>query len=280
MKITVWGARGSIPVSGPDYIRYGGDTTCACLETDAGDIVILDAGSGLRALGNTLLDKGHTTFHFVLTHAHWDHVLGFPFFKPLYHRDTTIYVHGCTFAQDSIRTFLRTVMQPPFFPVNLDDVHAQLSFDDECGPEFAVAGLNCRSIPLSHPNYGYGFRLSEGDRSLGFLPDNELSYVHPGGKTFEEYVEFLSGADVLVHDAEYLPEEYERFSRGWGHSMYLDTVRLAVEARVDRLVMWHLNQDRADDKVDEMAESARRAADDAGSGVTCIMARTGLELKI
>jgi phosphoribosyl 1,2-cyclic phosphodiesterase len=280
MKLTVWGARGSIPVSGPEYDRYGGDTTCVCLETNAGETVILDAGTGLRPLGNVLLKEGKKTFHFVLSHAHWDHLLGFPFFKPLYRDGVTIHIHGCTYAQQSIRTFLSEVMQPPFFPVTLDDVHAELLFDNECRPEFSVASMCCESIPLSHPNNGYGFRFTEGEKSFAFFPDNELTYAHSGGKTFGEYVSFVRGVDVLLHDAEYLPEEYEDFSRGWGHSVFSDTVKLAVDAEVKRLLMWHLNQDRVDDDVDMLIELAEHAASEAGRDDLCMMARTGLVLDV
>lgn len=279
MKVTVWGARGSIPVSGPEYVRYGGDTTCLQVDTEGGDVVILDAGSGLRALGNVLIQKNHDVFHFLLSHAHWDHLLGLPFFKPLYREGVTIHFHGCTFAQQSIRTILSRLMEPPFFPVKLDDVGARLVFDEECKPEFPVAGLWCRSIPLSHPNGGYGFRLLERDRSLAFFPDNELSHLHPGGKTFNEYVDFVFGTELLIHDAEYLPSEYDRFSRGWGHSVYLDTVRLAIAAEVDRLMLWHLNQDRSDDAVDEILESAVATAK-VGSNVECLMARSGFTVEV
>jgi len=280
MKLTVWGARGSIPVSGAEFDRYGGDTTCVCLETNAGDTVILDAGTGLRPLGNLLLREDRKTFHFVLSHAHWDHLLGFPFFKPLYRDGVTIHIHGCTYAQQSIRTFLSEVMQPPFFPVTLDDVHADLLFDNECRPEFSVANLRCDSIPLSHPNNGYGFRFTEGEKSFAFFPDNEFTYAHPGGKTFEEYVAFLRGVDVLIHDAEYLPEEYEEYSRGWGHSVYVDTVKLAVEAEAKRLLLWHLNQDRVDADVDTLAELADKEAAEAGRDELCTVAHAGLVVDI
>jgi len=280
MKLTVWGARGSIPVSGAQFDRYGGDTTCVCLDTNAGDMVILDAGTGLRPLGNKVLKENRDTFHFVLSHAHWDHLLGFPFFKPLYRDGVTIHIHGCTYAQQSIRTFLSEVMQPPFFPVTLEDVHADLVFDHECRPEFSVGSLCCESIPLSHPNNGYGFRFAEGDKSFAFFPDNEFTFAHPGGKTFEDYVAFVRGVDVLIHDAEYLPEEYESYSRGWGHSVYADAVRLAVAAEVQHLLLWHLNEDRVDDDVDALAELAVQAAKEAGRGDLCTVARTGLVIDV
>jgi len=280
MELKVWGARGSIPVSGPEYVRYGGDTTCAELRTDDGRMVILDAGSGLRPLGIRVLEDGLEDIHFLLTHAHWDHLMGFPFFKPLYRKGVRIHFHGCTYAQESVRTFLAATMRPPFFPVNLDDVQATLVFDEECGLDFPLLGMTCRSILLNHPNMGYGFRLTEGDRSVAFFPDNELSFAHPEGGSFEDYREFVRGVDLLVHDAEYTPEEYEAFSRGWGHSIYRDTVRLAAEAEVDRLLLWHLNQERTDDQADGLLEAARARATELGSDVECLMASTGLELTV
>ena len=122
MKITVWGARGSIPVSGPQYVRYGGDTTCVEVESNDGTIIILDAGTGIRCLGNKYIKAPQgelQPMHLLLTHAHWDHVMGFGFFKPIYRKDCVISLHGCSCAQESIRTFLERTMQPPFFPVDL-----------------------------------------------------------------------------------------------------------------------------------------------------------------
>jgi len=276
MKITVWGARGSIPVSGPEYIRYGGDTTCVEVETSSGKQIILDAGSGIRALGNKAMAEKRKEFYFLMTHSHWDHLLGFPFFKPLYHSSCTLQFYGCTFAQESIRTILKETMRPPFFPVDLHDAGANLEFHIRCDLEFEMAGINCRSFPLCHPNQGYGFILSENDKKLGFFPDNEPGFDHQGGRSRADYVEFFKGVDILIHDAEYLPEEYENFSKGWGHSVHLDTVRIAMDAGVKRLVMWHINQDRTDVEVDAMLEGARRLIKEAGSNMRCDVAHTGM----
>lgn len=280
MKLTVWGARGSIAVSGRQYLAYGGDTTCIEIETADGEIIILDAGTGLRALGNKLMQEQRKDFHFLLSHAHWDHILGFPFFRPLYQKGTTFSFHGCTFTQQTVAGFLRETMHAPFFPVDLRMVAANLHFDHECGEEFEIGGLQCTSIPLNHPNGGFGFRLTEGGRSVVLFPDNELTFPHPRGKRFDDYSAFAAGADLLVHDAEYLPEEYEKLTRGWGHSIFRDTVRLGLEAEVGRLVLWHLNQDRTDDKVDEMAQAAQGMVKDAGADMPCEFARTGLEITI
>jgi hypothetical protein len=170
-------------------------------------------------------------------------------------------------------------MRAPFFPVDLDDVAAELRFDDQCLEGFDFAGLACRSIPLSHPNNGYGFRLAEGGRSVGLFPDNELSYFHRGGRPAVAYRDFVSGVDLLLHDGEYLAEEYPAF-RGWGHSAFPDTVDLALDARVGRLLLWHLNQDRDDAGVDALAAAARARVAAAGSTVACEVARTGLVLDV
>jgi ribonuclease BN (tRNA processing enzyme) len=267
-------------VSGAEYLKYGGDTTCLELRTAAGETVILDAGTGLRALGNQILRDGRETVHFLFTHAHWDHLIGFPFFKPLYRKNVTIHVHGCWHAQISVRNMLRDTMLAPHFPVRIDDVAARLVFDEQPQPDLRGAGLLCQSIPLSHPNGGCGFRLAEASRSLAFFPDNEFTCPHPGGKSFDDYVSFLRNVDVLVHDGEYLPEEYARFARGFGHSVYGDTVRLAVQAGAGRLLLWHLNQDRPDHAVDAMAESAQQMARDARSNLPCIVAHTGLSMEV
>ncbi|MBI4677046.1 MAG: MBL fold metallo-hydrolase [Elusimicrobia bacterium] len=280
MRITVWGARGSVPVSGPEYVRYGGDTTCVEVETAKGDTIILDGGNGIRPLGNKALAGKQRDFHIMLSHAHWDHLLGFPFFKPLYRKDSTLLFTGCTHAQQSVKVFLQKTMRAPFFPVDLQEVAANLVFKEECPEDFDVAGLRVKSLPLSHPNNGYGFIINEGRKKFAFFPDNELAYRHPGGKDFKDYAKFLRGVDVLIHDGEFLPKEYEKCTRGWGHSMFLDAVRLAVEAGVKHLVLWHLNQDRSDEAVDAMLDDARRMAAKAGNGLEVDMGRAGLVIDL
>ncbi len=280
MKLTIWGARGSIPVSGPEYVEYGGDTTCIEIETADGAAVVFDAGSGLRGLGNKLMAEGRREVHFLLSHAHWDHLLGFPFFKPLYQPGVVIRFHGCTYAQQSVRAILKETMRAPFFPVEFDDVAAELRFDDECLEQFDLAGMECHSIPLSHPNNGYGFRVTEHGRSLALFPDNELTYLHRGGRRAVDYRDFVSGVDLLIHDGEYLPEEYQQSFRGWGHSVFTDTVDLALDARVGQLVLWHLNQDRDDAGVTAMARAARERIAAAGETLACEVARTGRVLEL
>jgi phosphoribosyl 1,2-cyclic phosphodiesterase len=281
MEITVWGARGSVPVSGPEYVRHGGDTTCVEVRTKTGEIIILDAGTGIRSLGNRILREDHPSrdIHLFLTHAHWDHIMGFPFFRPLYRKGFRLHLQGCSSAQESIHAFLEETMRPPFFPISLKEVGAGLQFSVVCAEEFEVGGVRIASFPLNHPNQGVGFRLTEGDRRFAFFPDNELTFEHPGGKSFDEYAAFVEGVDLLVHDAEYRRDEYERLTRSWGHSVFLDTVRLAAKAGARTLLLWHLNQDRTDGEVDAMVREAR-AARPGGSELDVEAAATGMVVRL
>ena len=142
MRIRCWGARGSIPVSGPEYLRYGGDTTCLELWNRSGDVIVVDAGSGIRRLGKQLLTEETRRVRMLFTHAHWDHLLGFPFFGPLYRDSWRIEVFGCPCAQSSIQEMISQTMSPPNFPVPLEDVHAEVVFHADCEETFSVGGLS------------------------------------------------------------------------------------------------------------------------------------------
>jgi len=279
MLIRCWGARGSIPVSGREYVTYGGDTTCMEIRTAGDDIIIIDCGNGIRRLGNRLLQEKRHEYSLILTHAHWDHINGFPFFKPLYFSATKISVHGCAFAQKSIRDILSKTMEAPFFPVDLSSVKATLTFSDSCGVPLTIGSLHVEPINLSHPNMGYGYKFSETNRTFVFLTDNELEHQHPKGRNYDEYLAFCRGADLLIHDAEYTDEEYVK-TRGWGHSRYRTAVRLALEAGVGRLGLFHHNQDRPDQGMDAILEDCRRIIAEQGSSLDCFALTQESELTL
>ena len=268
MFIRCWGCRGSIPVSGADYLRHGGDTTCLEIRTADDRIIIIDCGSGIRRLGKLLLAEQRTAFSILFTHAQSDHIGSFPFFRPIYSSRTSIDFYGCPFTQDSIRAFVSRTMEPPFFPISIDDVRGTFTFHDICGEEFAIGSLAVQPITLNHPNGGLGYRFTEGGKSFVFLTDNELGSPHPGGLPFEDYRDFAAGADLLVHDAEYTEAEYVR-TRGWGHSHYRQALELALAAGVGRFGLFHHNQDRTDDELDEMVTDCRRIIAGRGSSMEC-----------
>jgi len=268
MKITCWGARGSIPVSGKEYLKYGGDTTCLEIRSAAGDVVVVDCGSGVRRLGNRLVEEKLRRFTILFTHSHWDHILGFPFLKPVYDSKTKIDFHGCPFAQKSIQTVIAKIMEPPQFPVNLGAIRAQLAFNEPCLSGFKIGSLKVTPIILSHPNQGLGYKFQENGSAFVFLTDNELRYRHPGGCAYEEYAAFCSGAEVLIHDAEFTDEDYRR-TKTWGHSTSAQAVGLALETKVERFGLFHHNQDRPDSEVDAMVADCRRLAGEKGSLLGC-----------
>lgn len=257
MLIRCWGARGSIPVSGNNYVRYGGDTACIEVRTKRDSIVIIDAGTGIRRLGNRLLDEKRFDYTMIFTHVHWDHIIGLPFFRPMFLKDTRLSIFGCPFHFSSFRETISPIMKMPYFPVNIENVKAKITYKDFCEGAMKIDGMTITPIALSHPNGGMGFRFEEDGVSFVYLTDNELGYRHPGGLKYNDYVAFSKDADLLVHDAEYLPEEYKA-TKKWGHSIYTDALRLALDAGALRLGLFHHNQDRTDEEVDRIVEACRK----------------------
>jgi ribonuclease BN (tRNA processing enzyme) len=263
MKIRCWGARGSIPVSGPEYVTYGGDTTCIEIRSREDDLIIIDAGSGIRRLGSLLVQEKRDQISMVFTHAHWDHILGFPFFKPAYRKGTAIQMFGCPQAQASIQEMISRTMEAPYFPVNFQDLQADISYHEACEGSIPIKSMTVVPIPLSHPNQGFGYKFAENGKSFVFLTDNELGFQHPGGLAFRDYVQFSRGADFLIHDAEFTAEEY-RHTRTWGHSVYTEALRLALEAKVGTFGIFHHNQERSDSSLEELVQDCRRIVAERG----------------
>ena len=267
MQIRCWGSRGSVAVSGKEYLKYGGDTTCVEIESADGDLIIIDAGTGIRGLGNKIIkEAGERTIHLLFTHSHWDHLSGFPFFKPIYSAKSNIKIYGPRATQDSLKSIISRTMEAPYFPVEFADVGASLEFLEKYNLSFNIGPICIDSIPLSHTNPGVGYRLKEAGKSFVFLTDNELTLKHPEGRDFADYVEFSKGADLLFHDAEFLPEEY-KLTKGWGHSVYLDALKMAMDAGARSFGMFHLNQDRYDDQADEMLDDCKRIINENGNNL-------------
>ena len=279
MIIRCWGARGSIPVSGKQYLHYGGNTTCLEIRTKNNDILIVDAGSGIRELGNLLLSENRHTYTILMTHAHWDHIMGFPFFKPIYSRKTTLNIWGCPFAQASIKDMLVRVMEAPNFPVNFDAIHAKISYQETCVEHYTLGSMIITPIALSHPNQGTGYKFEEDGKCFVFLTDNELGYKHEGGLDYQDYLEFSRGADLLFHDAEYKEEEYKN-TRGWGHSIFTDALNLALDAGVKKIGLFHHNQERIDDEVDTIVNDCREVINKSGKNMECFAVGQSMEFKL
>jgi len=279
MVIKCWGSRGSIPVSGKEYFKYGGDTTCIEIRTKSGDIIIIDAGTGIRRLGNALMKDNQTKYHLLFTHAHWDHVMGFPYFKPLYSKDAELLVHKCPFHSEFVNKILTLVMAPPNFPVRYTDLKAKIEYIEACPTEFEIGSVRITPIPLSHPNSGSGFKFVEDGKSFVFLTDNELGFIHQGGLPKKNYVEFSVGADLLIHDAEYTPKEYKT-SIDWGHSTYTDALELAFESGVKKLGLFHINQERTDKQMDQIVRKCKKIISEKRKKLKCVAVRCNTVFKL
>ncbi len=268
MKIKCWGTRGGIPVSGNMYNKYGGDSTCFEVRTDENDVIIVDAGTGIRRLGSSLPDEGLYHYHLLLTHVHWDHIMGFPFFKPIYMPQSHIEIYGCPYIKVPVKKIVANSMESPYFPVEFNALACNFTFHDTCGDSFMIGKTEVNTISISHPNQGVGYKFMNNGHTFVFLTDNELSFSHEGGLNIRKYVEFCSGADILMHDAEFTVEEY-KMTKMWGHSVYEDVLDLGIKAGVKKLGLIHHNQSRSDEELDRIVIKCRKYIQDKGSSMEC-----------
>ena len=215
----------------------------------------------------------------IFTHAHWDHIMGFPFFKPLYFKKTRMTMLGCPFAQSSVKHMISKIMAPPNFPVNFEDAKADITYHEICENSFRVNSITVEPIPLSHPNQGMGYKFTEGGKTFVFLTDNELSFRHEGGLDYPGYLDFSRGADLLIHDAEYREEEYKK-TKAWGHSLYKDALNLAIEAGVRKFGLFHHNQERLDQGVDEIVDDCRKMIKDRDISLECFALDQNMEINL
>ena len=268
MIIRCYGARGSIPVSGKEFVKYGGDTTCLEIRSKNDEIIIVDAGSGMRRLGIKLLNEDRYEYSLLFTHSHLDHIFGFPFFRPIYKEKTKINLMGCPTTQGNLMKLLSRAMSPPLFPVRFEELKAEISYAGDCPIIFQIDSIEIVPINLSHPNMGYGYKFVEDGKKFVFITDNELGFRHRGGREFDEYIEFAKDADILIHDAEYTPEEYKD-TKTWGHSTYVEALNLAIEAQVKRFGLFHHNQNRSDAEIDSIVEECRKTIETNKKNIEC-----------
>ena len=265
MKVKFWGVRGSIASPGAETALVGGNTSCVEV-TGGGSRVILDAGSGIRALGDALVKAGeHKRVHLLLSHVHWDHVMGIPFFTPLYVPGCEVVIGSGPLERDGasgkrlpLREVLQRQMTPPLFPIDFDSVSGRVTTVDlEPDSAFTVGRLEVTMATLSHPDPVWAYRISFGGHSVVYATDTE----HEEGKIDERLVRLARGADVLIYDAQYTPEEYRGevgpSKRGWGHSTYEAGVDVARAASVKTLALFHHDPRRSDAQVSEIVQRSR-----------------------
>jgi phosphoribosyl 1,2-cyclic phosphodiesterase len=280
MTIKIWGCRGSIPSPGGDTSKYGGNTTCVEVRLADGSLIVIDAGSGIRSLGLELVRAGGPKrFHLFLTHAHWDHLQGFPFFLPAYLKDFSIQVWGGPRSLKALRSFLQHQMAPPYFPVKYSALQGRIRFPGRPASQRTIAGTRIQAIPLSHPNGGYGFKFTAGSRSLVYLTDNELGFPHRGGLPWASYAELCRGVDLVLHDAQYTEEEY-RLTRGWGHSTFAAAAGLCLDSAPRRFGLIHHDPKHTDLELDACVKDCRRRIARGHGRSDCFGATEGMEISL
>jgi phosphoribosyl 1,2-cyclic phosphodiesterase len=274
MRVTFWGTRGSVPTPGPSTLHYGGNTSCVELRTSAGTLFIFDSGTGIRELGLRLVRQGEPiAAHLMLGHTHWDHISGFPFFQPVFVPGNRVAIYGARDADRSLRDVLAGQMDPVYFPVPLGDLRAELTFCELDEGAFRVHDATVRTHRLNHTCVCLGYRLEADGVSVAYVTDHEpFGGEAPAGD--QRLIDYVHGADLLIQDAQYTPDEYTA-RQGWGHSSTNYVIDIAVQARVRRVALFHHEPTHADADIDRMLEAARARARQAGSSVVVLAAAEG-----
>jgi phosphoribosyl 1,2-cyclic phosphodiesterase len=269
--------RGSIPTPGPETAGYGGNTTCVEVRVGS-EIIILDSGSGIRPLGRALAEefKGQPMRVSVLiTHTHWDHIQGFPFFIPAYEAKNEVVLVGFKGARRDLQEAFSNQMGSPYFPISMEQMRCRLTIREITGPGFKIGAVPVRAQFVNHPGKCAGYRLSTPGGDISFLPDAELRKFAGDLKVLE----FIRDSEVLILDSQYNPEEH-RTHLGWGHSCADDSVVFAIKANVKRLFLFHHDPDHDDEEVSRMLARARQEAARRNSPLVIEAAREGLKVEL
>ncbi len=287
---TFWGVRGSIPTPGPATRRYGGNTSCVDIRTPEGHF-ICDAGTGIRELGIRMAREAcgkPICAHLLLSHSHWDHIQGFPFFAPVYNPSTTLRVYGMDDGDDRFHRLLSGQMDSSYFPVQFSDLAGNIVADHLGGGTRRVADTEVSVLPVCHPGGSLSYRFQRGDHSVVYSTDNELDLLieNPDAppdelrRIPESLVAFVRNTDLLIADGQYTDAEYP-MRRHWGHSRATTVIDLAVAAGVKQVAIFHHDPMQSDADVEEKIADCRERANILGANdLTIFAAREGITLSI
>jgi phosphoribosyl 1,2-cyclic phosphodiesterase/ActR/RegA family two-component response regulator len=274
LELTFWGVRGTLPVPGARALRYGGNTSCVTIEFPKGQFFIFDAGSGIKELSNAWLaqKRGKLEAKIFISHPHWDHINALPFFVPLYIPGNEFEILGASHPHRTMRELISAQMDDIYFPITIKEFGSHVLFQDLNEETIGIDGITIKTKLLSHPGNCLGYRVEYEGRSVCYVTDNEL-FLPDGPHYDAHYVSqltaFLNKADVLITDCTYTDEEYQR-KVGWGHSCVSQVAKLAHDAGVETLYLFHHDPDQNDDAIDAKLEMAARALESMRSKTKCV----------
>lgn len=275
MDLTFFGVRGSCPCPSPTNVRYGGNTACVSLTVPGDDPIVFDLGTGLRAFGDTQPMDGSFSGTALVTHIHWDHVQGLPFFPPADRPGARFRIYGPQQDDGTLRELFDDFMRPPYFPVTIEQLRGDYSFHEVLKDELDIGRARVMVRPVPHVGPTVGYRVGWEGRVVTYISDHQAPLDLTS--ISEPVLELCSGADVLIHDAQYTPAEFAEKSH-WGHCTIDYAIRVAQEAGVKKLVMFHHDPSHADERMDELFECARKTAGPRGPEV--VAAFEGLRISL
>lgn len=278
MLVTFYGVRGSIAVPGPQTVKYGGNTSCVHVRLNTGNNLIFDAGTGIRELGNRMVQHDEPLL-LLLSHGHWDHIQGYPFFGPIYQPGREIRVcQGVDSNEHSLKSILQQ-MDGSNFPVHAEDLPSKIMTVHEVDKYLGMQSFQTHRKPLNHPGGGNAYRVEEDGVSVAYITDNELDPPGSAETSYAEWVEFCQGVDLMIHDAQYIEKDMPA-KHGWGHSLISQVRQLAVDAQVKNLVMYHHDPDRSDGELDEIAIESAKFFQSKNSVIGSYIAAEGMTFDI
>jgi phosphoribosyl 1,2-cyclic phosphodiesterase len=306
MKVRFWGVRGSIPTPGKSTVNYGGNTSCIEIRGDKEELLIIDSGTGIRSLGKFILEndakKGPLDIKILLTHTHWDHIQGFPFFEPAYLKDSKITFYGPVNFSDRLEDIIAGEFNYKYFPIKLEELRADLNFEELQESTFDIGGFHLTTTYMNHPILDLGYRIQYKDKTIvtmydtepyrnPFLDDMDLDNLDEFDKIvlaeaedemtkrLKKHKEHAMGADLLIYDSQYTEDEYTQ-KLGWGHSYIKYATDAAIDAGAKKLCLFHHDPLRNDVQVDEFEETARSLLKETGSDIKVFCARERLEVTL
>ncbi len=283
--ITFWGTRGSIPSPGKDKSKYGGNTSCVEVKLPNNQLIILDAGTGIRELGKSLLRREKEVRAYIfLSHYHWDHIQGLPYFAPAYNAGNTLTILGAKHPKFPLENIFSSQMESIHFPVKSSSLSAHINFNQLSLGNHYVDDTEVKIIRANHPGTNFSYTLNFDGKKLVYMTDNEILPRLTRAKSHiayerEKFIRFIQGADILIHDAQYTDREY-RIKKGWGHSAWKETVKLAVEGEAKHLLLFHHDPDHSDAVIDSFVKECREQIKKLKSPMKCSGAMEGKTITI